>query len=558
MNFCKKSSLFEFRSPVSQTLAISLLLLSLYNWRFWEVTIAAFAGNSGGLLFLASLLTVLVLLHTIFLLLIPERRLLKIIASALFVISAIAAYAADSYGTQIDADMIRNIVQTDQREAFALFNFRFVMYVVLIGLIPIALLWKTRVVQLSWQRAIAHRAGFIVIALLIVMGLIALQSAHYALFIREHKNLRFWLIPGSTLNASFHYVKELAPAAADLPFEPAPPTNRLSTISHIKNPKPLLLFLVVGETVRAANVQLGGYARATTPLLSDMSDVFYFNNVWSCGTATAISLPCMFSPLGRTAFDPARAEQSAGLLDALAASDVELEWRDNNSGSKGAGSRIKNIEDFRARSPTLCNDASCYDEVMLEDLPQRIANIKMDTTIVFHQMGSHGPAYSKRYPDRFNVFTPVCKTNLLNECSRDEIRNAYDNTILYTDYNLARQIALLRKLSSRFDSMLIYVSDHGESLGEKGLYLHGAPYLFAPDEQKHVPFLIWMSEGYKARRKLSDSCLRQTLAREFSHDNLYSTVLGAMERRNSVYQSNMDMLAACSGKSASAITVIKR
>ena len=557
MKFWKNSSLFAFRSPVTLTLAISLLLLSLYNWRFWQATIAAFADKSGGLLFLASLFTVLMLLHTIFLLLVSERRLLKIIASLLFVISAIAAYAADSYGTQIDADMIRNIVQTDQREAFALFNIRFVIYLVVLGFIPTALLWMTRLNPISWQRAIVHRGGFIVAALFLAIGLISIQSAHYALFIREHKNLRFWLIPGSTLNASFHYVKEMAPAAADLPFEPAPPTARLSNVSNVKNTKPLLLFLVVGETVRAANVQLGGYPRATTPMLSNIPDVYYFNNVWSCGTATAVSLPCMFSPLGRSEFDPARAGHKAGLLDALASSDVELEWRDNNSGSKGAGSRIKNIENFRDRYPSFCNDDSCYDEVMLEDLPARIANIKTDTTIVFHQMGSHGPAYSKRYPERFNVFTPLCKTNLLNECSQAEIRNAYDNTILYTDYNLARQIALLRKLSSRFDSMLIYVSDHGESLGENGLYLHGAPYLFAPDEQKHVPFLVWMSEGYKARRKLSDSCLRQTLGHEYSHDNLYSTVLGAMERRNNLYQQNMDMLAACAGKAGSGITVVK-
>ena len=557
MKLWKNSSIFVFRSPVTQTLAISLLLLGLYNWRFWQATFTAFVDKSGGLLFMASLLTVLVLLHMIFLLLIPERRLIKIFAGFLFFISAFAAYAADTYGTQIDADMIRNIVQTDQREAFALFNLRFVFYMVVMGFIPTAMLWMSQINYLSWQRVITHRAGFIVVALLIVVGLIAIQSAHYALFIREHKNLRFWLIPGSTLNASFHYVKSIAPAAADLPFEPAPPTARQSNISHVKNTKPLLLFLVVGETVRAANVQLGGYARATTPMLSSMPDVYYFNNVWSCGTATAISLPCMFSPMGRTAFDPARAERTAGLLDALALSDVELEWRDNNSGSKGAGNRIKTIENYRTRSPSFCNDASCYDEVMLEDLPERIANINTDTTIVFHQIGSHGPAYAKRYPERFNVFKPVCKTNMLNECSADEIRNAYDNSIVYTDHNLARQIAILRKFSARFDSMLIYVSDHGESLGEKGLYLHGAPYMFAPDEQKHVPFLIWMSEGYKARRYVSDSCLQQTLSHEYSHDNLYSTVLGAMERRNSFYQPKMDILAACSGKPASGITVIK-
>ena len=538
----KTPILLQFRSPVSLVLTICALFLALYNWRFWQETAAVFVDQPGGLPFIFSLFAVLLLIHALFLVLIPSRRLLLGISSVLFIISAITAYAADTYGTQIDVEMIRNFAQTDRREAFALFNLRFVAYLLVLGALPAALIWLIRVKQIGWQLSAAHRAGFISAALLLCTGLIALQSAHYAVFLREHKSLRFWLSPGSTINGLVLYAGSVLPKQSALPFEPAPPTFK---INRTATSKPLLLFLVVGETVRADNVQLGGYARATTPQLARMQDVFYFNNVWSCGTATAVSLPCMFSTLGREKFDADKALRSASLIDALAAGGVELEWRDNNSGHKGIAERVASIDNFRQRSPSFCNADSCFDEVMLEDLDQRIAALNGDTTIVFHQMGSHGPAYSKRYPEKFKTFTPTCDTNLLTECSSEQIRNAYDNSIVYTDHNLARQITLLRSLSSRFDSVLIYVSDHGESLGEKGLYLHGAPYLFAPDQQKHVPLLMWMSDGYKKRAQLSESCLRSKLQQAYSHDNLYSTVMGVMERRNRFYKREMDMLAGC-------------
>lgn len=532
----------EFRSPVSLVLMICTLFLAMYNWRFWHETTAVFVGKPGGLPFMFSLFIVLLLVHALILVFVPGRRLLLAITTLLFVVAAIAAYAADTYGTQIDIEMIRNFAQTDRREAFALFNLRFVVYLLMLGIVPAALIWLTHIKPLGWRLSAAHRVGFIIVALLLSTGLIALQSAHYAMFLREHKSLRFWLSPGRAINGLVLYADSMLPKKGGQSFEPVPPTVK---IARTATAKPLLLFLVVGETVRADNVQLGGYARPTTPQLARMPDIFYFNNVWSCGTATAVSLPCMFSTMDRNVFDADKAEHSASLVDALAAGGVELEWRDNNSGYKGIAARVASIENFRQRSPSLCNADSCFDEVMLEGLTKKIDALKGDATIVFHQMGSHGPAYAKRYPNEFKVFTPTCNTNLLTECSNEQIRNAYDNSIVYTDHNLARQIALLRSLSARFDSMLIYVSDHGESLGEKGLYLHGAPYMFAPDQQKHVPFLIWMSDGYKNRAQLSESCLRSKLQQAYSHNNLYSTVLGAMERRNRFYVPAMDMLAAC-------------
>ncbi|MDB5902402.1 MAG: lipid ethanolaminephosphotransferase, partial [Betaproteobacteria bacterium] len=308
--------------------------------------------------------------------------------------------------------------------------------------------------------------------------------------------------------------------------------------------KPLVMFLVIGETARAQNFQLGGYPRATNPELAQRG-VDYFTNAYSCGTSTAVSLPCMFSGSGRKDFDAARAARGTNLLDALAKAGVAVQWRDNNSGCKGICARVPSVDYRETSSAAFCNAAGCYDEVMLEDLPQALAQLTTDTVIVFHQAGSHGPAYSQRYPKAFEVFKPVCYGNELSRCEPEEVVNAYDNSLLYTDHNVARQIDALKSAAASVDALLLYVSDHGESLGEKGLYLHGAPYMFAPDEQKRVPLLLWMSAEYRKRFGISPACVQGRKAEAVSHDNLYHTVLGAVGVKSARYDPQLDMLAAC-------------
>jgi lipid A ethanolaminephosphotransferase len=182
---------------------------------------------------------------------------------------------------------------------------------------------------------------------------------------------------------------------------------------------------------------------------------------------------------------------------------------------------------------------------MLTDLASKLQNITRDTVIVFHQIGSHGPAYAERYPPQFERFKPACHTNELHDCTREEVINAYDNSIAYTDHVLAKQINSLQAADDHLDSMLIYMSDHGESLGEQGVYLHGLPYGFAPHQQKEVPFLLWTSRGFEQRTQLDEACLRTRSQQPASHDNLYHTVLGAGDIRNSVYDPKLDVLSAC-------------
>ncbi|WP_229459502.1 phosphoethanolamine transferase [Massilia cavernae] len=277
--------------------------------------------------------------------------------------------------------------------------------------------------------------------------------------------------------------------------------------------------------------------------------LLYFSKVESCGTATAVSVPCVFSALGRSHYSDTRAQSQEGLLDVLKHAGFEVIWRDNNSGCKGVCDRVT-YEDVSqpVKGDPLCNDDECYDERLLRGLPELIRKAGKDLVIVLHQKGSHGPSYWKRYPGQFQDFGPVCETNDLAKCSRESIVAAYDNTILYTDFVISKAIGLLAQSSVQdgVDASLVYFSDHGESLGENNLYLHGAPYVISPSGQRHVPMMVWLSDGFRSRFRLDQNCLAARTGQEFSHDNIFHSTLGMLGISTAVYNPRLDLFNACS------------
>jgi lipid A ethanolaminephosphotransferase len=290
--------------------------------------------------------------------------------------------------------------------------------------------------------------------------------------------------------------------------------------------------------------------RETNPQLAKLN-VTAFSDVTSCGTSTEISVPCMFSQVGREHYDEKRIRNSESLLDVLQRAGYAVKWIDNQSGCKGVCKGVESMRIDPATAPDLCDGKECFDEVLARKLSRELETLRGDTVFVLHMMGNHGPAYFKRYPREFRQFLPDCATAQLRDCSREEVVNAYDNAILYTDHVLAQVVGALKRRDADVDAAMIYVSDHGESLGEKGLYLHGIPYAIAPEQQTHVPMVVWLSAGLTMTGDVSQGCLRQRVHAKYSHDNLFHSVLGLMNVQTGAYRADHDIFDGCRGGSYS-------
>jgi lipid A ethanolaminephosphotransferase len=378
---------------------------------------------------------------------------------------------------------------------------------------------------------------------------VLLVSRDITSLMRNQRELRYLITPG---NIIYGLAGSIARGTHDAraPREPVGTDARLIRVAMAA--KPRVFVLVVGETARAANFSLLGYSRSTTPELARL-DVTAFSNVTSCGTSTEVSVPCMFSPYGRENYDERRIRNSEGLLDVLVRAGYAVTWLDNQSGCKGVcrGAGIGYLKLSSEIAPELCPDDECLDGILVRALQGQLARVHRHTVIVLHMMGNHGPAYFRRYPANFRRFTPDCRTAELRNCSREEILNSYDNAIAYTDHVLAGIIGVLRDATA-FETAMIYVSDHGESLGENGIYLHGLPYSIAPATQTHVPMIAWLSPGFAAGNFVNRRCVNGKAGDPLSHDNLFHSVLGLLDVHTGVYRPARDIFDDCRAATGSA------
>ena len=470
------------------------------------------------------------------------RFLMKPFFAFLFVTGSIASYTMMKYRVLFDGDMIQNIFETNQSEAFAYVNAPIIIWVILTGLLPAALIFFVRIEYAStWYKGIAQRLLSMFFSLVIVGIIAALYYQDYASIGRNNQTLNREIVPANFMYSTSKYLYRRYMA------EPIPFVTLGDDATRVtKKDKPTLMFLVVGETARGKNFSMNGYEKDTNPFTSKSGGVISFNDVRSCGTATAVSVPCMFSNMGRKEFDDNRARNSEGLLDVLQKTGISIFWKENDGGCKGVCDRVPNIEIEPKDHPKFCDKNTCYDEVVLQDLDSEIAQMKGDKLVGFHLIGSHGPTYYKRYPDAHRQFTPDCPRSDIENCTDEELTNTYDNTIRYTDFVIAEMIAKLKTYEDKYNTALLYVSDHGESLGAMGLYLHGTPYKFAPDDQTRVPMQVWMSPGFTKEKGVDMACLQQKAAdTRYSHDNIFSSVLGIWDVKTSVYEKGLDIFSQC-------------
>jgi len=514
-------------------LASAAFLTLFANLAFFRGLYNALASSPWGWLHFGSLGLFLFCSLALFLLLFTWRPLFKPALFVLFFTAAVSAYFMDSYRVIIDSDMLSNVLATDGGEVLDLLSLRLLLYLLVLGVLPSIVLWRIDIPAVSFGRTVLSGLKLAFFMTLAIVALVLISSAFYSSFLREQKELRYQMNPLTPVYSVYKFGRTRL-VAADKPLQLIG-EDASTPVTDLERE---LVIMVVGETARADHFSLNGYERQTNPYL-EQENVVSFTAVDACGTSTMISVPCMFSIEDREVFDSAEADSTENVLDVLTNAGVNVLWRDNNSNSKGVADRIR-FEDFRDPENNPVCDEECRDVGMLAGLQEFIDQQDLaDILIVLHQMGSHGPAYYKRYPPEFRKFTPTCDSNQLQECSEAEIGNSYDNTIVYTDYFLSRVIEFLRGNDDRFETVMLYASDHGESLGESGVYLHGMPYWLAPDAQTHVPVILWFGKNY-IDADLED--VRQLRDKDLSHDNIFHTLLGLFEVQSTVYDSSKDIL----------------
>jgi lipid A ethanolaminephosphotransferase len=466
--------------------------------------------------------------------------LFKPITALVTIAASSVAFFMHSYHIVVDINMVRNVFETDHREALSLFHPMLVVWVLLLGVLPAWLMMK---VPVAWGRGktmILRYLGRVGASLAVLAMVLGMGYQDFSSLFRNHKEIRFYATPTNFVYYTVRYLQGTEDASR--PVKPVAGQIALGS-SWRADSNPVLVF-IAGETARFDAFELNGYARPTNPELKTIDDLRNFGLMISCGTDTAHSLPCMFSFKGREQFDVSEARFEENVLDVFHRLGLTVLWRDNSTGCKHLCDRVslETREDFGDKEH--CSVTGCFDEVLLNGLDKTLAKATKGAVVVLHTIGSHGPAYHERYPASHERFRPVCQTNQLQDCDRQAIRNAYDNTIVYTDHFIASVIAHLQSNYPERPVAVLYVSDHGESLGENGLYLHGLPYFMAPDEQKQVPFFLWYSEAFAAWRGLNDHCWNNVPS-PLTHDYLSHTLLGLLDIQADVMRKEWNLLANC-------------
>lgn len=526
-----KPQLFRSFSLNIEVYSIIYMLYTLlaFNYVFFE-KIQELSQNT---LFTIGTFFVLLALLTVCGLILFWKHTVKPLSILFLLINSGVFYFVKNYHATIDEEMLRNVLQTNPHETAELLNFTLLAYILVLGGIPTFIISRLNFTE---TKIFKQRGSLFALCLVLFAAIIVPNSKDVAQFVRNNKPVKYLLIPVNYIGAISSTIKHNL--RANHTFTPIGMDSHFT--KYWNNDKPLLIVFVVGETARAANFSLDGYTRDTNaPLKFYADNIINFKNTTSCGTSTAVSVPCMFAKDNRTEFENGSLDYTENVLDIFKKNGWRTVWLENNSDCKGVCTRVETY------SPCASGAGTCFDSILTQEMQKQLTLPVQNTVMVMHQAGSHGPTYYKRYPKEFSRFSPVCNTEKLNQCSTKEIINTYDNTILYTSQNLADIIALLQNNYQQYNSLLIYVSDHGESLGEYNIYLHSAPYSIAPKEQKHIPFFIWAADSSLNALKIDKQCLKSQQNEAISHDNIFHTLLGLGGISAAEYKQPLDISSKC-------------
>ncbi|WP_267550648.1 phosphoethanolamine transferase [Rhizobium rhizogenes] len=525
---------------VTLCLITTLYVLLVTNQTFWAKSYVYFITSEplAFVAFVAGISAAIFALFTLF----SAKYITKPALIFFVLVASVSSWFNDQFGVIIDKEMIRNAAVSTGAEAGHLITTRFAMHVLLTGVLPALVIIWVRIIHRPILWKLVHNTAVILACVAVFVAAGTTFYKTYAGVGRAHRDLLDTLNPVVPIASVVRYGIDMQRNANVVA---GPLGTDARKVGAVDNGKPRVTIIVAGETARAQNFSLGGYSKETNPELAKRN-VVYFPNTSSCGTATATSIPCLFSVYTRGQYNHRKGLETENLLDVLTHAKVDVTWLDNDTGSYNVTDRVSYTYLPPSADPRFCKDGECKDEILVDKVDGWLDKVKGDSVLVLHQLGSHGPAYYQRYPEEFRRFKPDCRSNDFSSCSQEEITNAYDNTILYTDHIVSMVIDKLKARSNSISGAVLYFSDHGESLGENGIYLHGTPYIIAPAQQTHVPMLVWMADDLAKTGGYDMACLSKNAATgTHSHDNIFHSVLGMMDVSTKVYDPSLDVFAAC-------------
>ena len=486
---------------IERSLAYVCVLLSAYtlfafHYPFFSYIAENVNGDFNGVWIIISIAIVMFALNyfVYYLLLYLGRVVGKYIIAITLVGNAICLYFINTYNVLIDRSMMGNVLNTQFSESSSFFSWTMVLVALLLGVVPSVLLIRKSINYGSIGRFFANLG----ISLLLVIVAVASNYKNTFWIDRHAPIIGSKIMPWSyTINSIRYYNHQKRTNQKEI---------LLLDVEEATESKDICV-LIIGESARSHNFSLYGYERETNPLMKAAGVTAIKARASHTNTLNAVKAILQHKPSGDKLYEI--------LPNYLARNGVDVVWRRSNWGTPPLHVKKEYTKDgLKKRYPEV---DSSYDGILFHALKEEI--MASDSTKIFiglHTYTSHGPEYYSNTPEEFKRFTPECKTVEMANAKYEELINAYDNTIIYTDYLVHSVIEMLKREFPDRRSCVIFISDHGESLGEGGLYMHGVPMSTAPAEQLDIPFIVWTSENAEVKVKEIESA---------GHYHIYHSVL---------------------------------
>lgn len=454
------------------SLILSTFTLIAFHIPFFRHVLSCVESGFNGIFITVSLGVLMLALNFFFyyLLLYSGRFVGKCILAFTFIADAVSLYFINAYEVLITDKMMGNVFNTQFSEASGFFSLSAVMYILFLGILPCIYLFSRKIDYGTFRKFLSN----IGISLAIAVSVALVNMKNWPWIDRNSTELGSLLMPWSyTVNSIRFYNSEKKRNQKEI----------LLPDAEIERNGRDVCVLIIGESARKENFSLYGYEKQTNPLLAEEDVTALDAKAAATYTTAGVKAILDHKPTGKL---------YEILPNYLYRTGADVIWRTSNWGEPPV--HIDKFMKAKKLKEMYPEEDERYDGILLAGLKDQINSSEAEKLfVVLHTSTSHGPTYNKRYPAEFEIFTPVCTTVEMSKAVPEELMNAYDNTIVYTDYLIHSVIEILKDVPDR-RACMIYVSDHGESLGEGNLYMHGVPMSVAPKEQLEIPFIVWKSE----------------------------------------------------------------